>query len=65
MILKCILKASDIHTYSTLPWGKLTVSSYHTLKNHKACLLEPSAYQEIGVSPDNIEIIKYDKHYWR
>ena len=61
MILKCILNPSDIHTYTQYPWGKLTVSSYHKLKKPDACLLEPSAYQEIGVNPENIEIIKDDK----
>ncbi|HUX95063.1 MAG TPA: hypothetical protein VMV47_04960 [Bacteroidales bacterium] len=62
MILKCTLNPNDINTFIEYPWGKITVSSYHRIKNPDAIVVDQDGYQKVGVNPENIEIIKYDKH---
>jgi len=63
MMLKCILNPSDLVTYLGFPglyehpWGRIAVSSYHRLKNRNACVEDQDGYQEVGVSPENIEIV--------
>jgi len=60
MILKCTLNPNDITTFIEYPWGKITVSSYHRMVNPDADVVDQDGYQKIGVSPENIKIIKYD-----
>lgn len=62
MILKCTLNPKDINTFIEYPWGKITVSGYHRIVNPVAHEVDQDGCQRVGVSPENIEIIKYNKH---
>lgn len=63
MILKCTLDPNEINTFIEYPWGKIIVSSYHRTKNLNAYLVDQDGYQRVDVSKDNVEIIKYKKHF--
>lgn len=63
MILKCTLNPNDINTFIEYPWGRIIISSYHRMINSNAHVVDQDGYQEIGVKPENIEIIKYKKHF--
>ena len=60
MILRCTLNPNDINTFIEFPWGKIAVSIYHRKVNPEAHQIDQDGYQNIGVSPENIEIIEYN-----
>ena len=57
MILKCILNPNDINTFIEYPWGKITVSSYHRIKNPEAHVVDQDGYQKVNVKAANIKIL--------
>lgn len=58
MIVKCVLKPSELSTFTQFPWGKIAASTYHSLKNQNACRFDQDGYQTTSVSPSNIELIE-------
>src|SRR5690606_41099815 len=61
LILKCILKPSNLKTLFKYPWGRIAVSSYHCNINPEAIQFDPDGYQTDAVNPNDIEIIDYSK----
>ncbi len=61
LILKCILKHSNLKTFFKYPWGRIAVSSYHCNINPEAIQFDQDGYQTVAVNPNDIEIIDYSK----
>ncbi len=62
MILKCNLDPGYLNTFYEYPWGKIAVSSYHSMCNPEACRVDQDGYQSVDVHPSQIEILHYDSH---
>ncbi|MFZ4863968.1 hypothetical protein ACL9RF_17485 [Sphingobacterium sp. Mn56C] len=60
MILKCNLDPGFLNTFSEYPWGKIAVSSYHTMCNPEACRVDQDGYKSVDVHSNQIEILLYD-----
>lgn len=60
MILKCRLDPSQINTFYEYPWGKIAISSFHSIYNLQACRVDQDGYQSVNVKPEEIEILHYN-----
>lgn len=62
LILKCVLKPTDLTTFYDYPWGRIALSTYHNIINSNAYRDDQDGYQTINVTPENIEIIHFKQH---
>ena len=45
MVVRCSLDPNQIRTFIENPWGKILVSSFHSLINPNACQIDQDGYQ--------------------
>lgn len=62
MIIKCVLNPNNLNTFYEYPWGRIAVSTYHSLLNVEALRDDQDGYQSVNVKPENIEIIYFDNY---
>lgn len=61
MILKCVLVPKNLKTYSKYAFGRIAISSYHSMLNPHAHRHDEDGNQNVNVKPENIEIIYFNR----
>ncbi len=58
MVVRCSLEPHRIKSFIEHPWGKILMSSYHSLLNNNVYQIDQDGYQFIPVKPEDILEIK-------
>lgn len=58
MIVRCSLDPHKVKTFIEYPWGKILMSSYHSLLNPDVYRIDQDGYQFVPVQPEDILDIK-------
>jgi len=54
LVVRCSLDPLSIEIFNEYPWGKVLVSSYHSLINNEAYRIDFDGYQTVPVQPEDI-----------
>lgn len=60
MVLKCSLEARNLRIFDEYAYGKISISSYHSMINPESQRYDEDGYQFTDVMSENIEIRFYD-----
>ena len=63
LIVKCTLDPSQIKTFTSRPWGKIGVSTFHCSINSNALRFDQDGRIDSNVFPENLEVIKMVRHF--